>query len=139
MFGCAQQGSGSPPLALSITQPDALGIPVPPGSSGATSGAGEIGSVATATGGDGTYTYAWSIAEVEDTDGAFSVASQGTTGPNNSTYDDATVSVSYNNPLPPTPPPEPPSPATYKVSCTVTDGNGDTASASQNFTIEVAL
>lgn len=134
MFGCAQQGSSSP-LAVSITTPSDLVIVVPPGQNGGTSNAGEISSTATASGGDGSYTYAWTLSEITDADGAFAVASQGTT--NAATYNTGTVSTTYNNPIPPTPPPPPPTPATYRVSCTVTDGNGDTANATANFGVSV--
>lgn len=134
MFGCAAQGSASP-LALSISDPGGIAIVVPPGVNGGTSSAGEISSVATATGGDGSYTYAWSITESQDPDAAFAVASQGTT--NTATYNTATVSTSFNNPMPPTPPPPPPNTAEYLVECTVTDGTGATASDSQTLFVDV--
>ena len=133
MFGCAAQGSASP-LAISITNPGPLGIAVPPGSSGATSNAGEISSTATATGGDGSYTYAWTLSEIDDLDSKFAVASQGTT--TNATYNTATISTTHAVPAPPSPPPPPPQTATYRVSCTVTDGNGDTATANRNFSVD---
>ena len=134
MFGCAAQGSAAP-LAVSITDPGPLGIPVPPGQTGATSNSGEISSTASATGGDGSYTYAWTLSEIDDLDAEFSVASQGTT--TNATYNTGTVSTSFNNPTPPTPPPPPPQTATFRVSCTVTDGLGATASASRDFFVDV--
>lgn len=134
MFGCAQQGSATP-LAVSITTPNPVALSVPPGTTGATSSAGDISSTATASGGDGSYIYAWTLSEITDADGAFAVASQGTT--NAATYNTGTVSTTYNNPVPPTPPPPPPTPATYRVSCTVTDGNGDTANATADFSVSV--
>jgi len=137
MFGCAQQGSGSP-LAVSITTPDTVLIAVEVGQSGGQSGAGDITSTATASGGDGSYSYAWSLTEVEDFDGAFAIVTQGTT--NAATYDTAEVSTNYHNqePLPPPnpPPPPPPNPAVYRVSCTVTDGTGATATANALFDVE---
>ena len=134
MFGCAAQGSAAP-LALSISNPGDVGINVPPGVQGGSSNAGEIASTATATGGDGSYTYAWTLSEIDDLDQAFSINSQGTT--TNATYNTATVSTNYNNNIPPPPPPPPPQ-ASYRVSCTVTDGNGDTATATADFAILVA-
>lgn len=132
MFGCAAQASSSP-LAISITDPGALGIAVPPGTSGATSNPGDISSNATATGGDGTYTYAWTLSEIADPDTKFAIAAQGTT--TNAAYNTGTVSTSHAVPAPPNPPPPPPTSATYRVSCTVTDGNGDTATATRDFLV----
>ena len=132
MIGCAQQGAVTP-LSVSITTPGDLGIPVLPGASGGTSNAGEISSTATASGGDGSYTYAWTLSEVSDPDSKFAVASQGTT--NAATYNTGTVSTTQTNPLPPAPPPPPAQTATFK-SCTVTDGNGDTASANADFSVD---
>jgi hypothetical protein len=133
MFGCAQQGAVTP-LSVSITTPDDLVIAVPPGASGGTSNSGEISSTATASGGDGSYTYAWTLSEIADPENKFAVASQGTT--NAATYNTGTVSTTQSNPLPPTPPPPPPQTATFRVSCTVTDGNGDTATANANFNVD---
>jgi hypothetical protein len=137
MFGCAQQGSAAP-LALSITTPDNVEIAVPMGQTGATSNAGppgDIRSVATATGGDGSYSYAWTLIEVSDATNEYSIASQGTT--TNATYEDATVSTSFSNVMlpPPNPPPVPPPPADYRVSCTVTDGNGDSVTKTADFQV----
>jgi len=137
MFGCAQQGAGAAPLSLSITTPNDVSLEVPIDQTGATSSAGDITSVATATGGDGSYTYAWTLIEVEDATNEYSIASQGTT--TNATYNDATVSTSFSNvlPPPPAPPPIPPPPAAYRVSCTVTDGNGDEVTETADFSVEV--
>ena len=133
---CAEQeANASTPLALSITNPGTVNITVPPGTQGGSSNAGDISSTATATGGDGSYTYAWTLSEITDVDQAFTINSQGTT--TNATYNTATVSTNYNDNIPPPPPPPPPV-ATYRVSCTVTDGNGDTATATADFTISVA-
>ena len=133
---CAEQeANASTPLSLSITTPGDVTIVVPPGSQGGSSNSGDISSTATASGGDGSYTYAWTLSEIADVDQGFSINSQGTT--TNATYNTATVSTNYNNQLPPPPPPPPPQ-ATYRVSCTVTDGNGDTATATADFTILVA-
>jgi len=131
---CAEQEASSP-LSLSITTPDDVQIVVPVDQTGGTSNAGDIVSVATATGGDGSYTYSWSLIELADATNEYSIASQGTT--TNATYQDATVSTSFSNvvPPPPNPPPSPPPPADYRVSCTVTDGNGDTVTELAEFQI----
>ena len=57
MIGCAQQGAVTP-LSVTITTPDAVGIFVKPGASGGTSNPSDISSTATASGGDGSYSYA---------------------------------------------------------------------------------
>lgn len=139
MFGCAQQGASAAPLALSITTPSDVDLVVPFGQTGATSSAGDIVSVATATGGDGSYTYSWSLIELSDATNEYSIASQGTT--TNATYNDSTVSTSFSNvmPPPPDPPPTPPPPASYRVSCTVTDGNGDSVVETADFVVQVIV
>ena len=139
MFGCAQQGSGSP-LAVAVSDPSDLEIGVSPNSlPGTTSASGEISSTATASGGTPPYVYSWTLSEQLDTDNAFSIASQGSPT-DQPTYNSATISTTYTNPPPP-PPPDPPSfppaPATYRVTCQVTDQNGagDTVSAYQEFSV----
>ena len=133
---CAEQAANaSTPLALSLTSPSDVTLNVPPGVNGATSTAGEITSVASASGGTTPYSYAWTLIEVTDATDEYAVSSQGTT--TNATYNDATVKTTYNNPLPPTPPPPPPPPATFRVSCTVTDGNSDTVTATKDFSVSV--
>ena len=132
MFGCAAQGSASP-LALSVSDPDPLGIGVAPGQSGGTSNPGEIVSEAFASGGDGTYSYAWSLIELGDPDNHLSVASAGTT--NVAIYQDATIATNFAQTNPPSNPP--PNPGGYRVSCTVTDGTGATATAFSDFDVEV--
>lgn len=125
----------STPLALSITVPAGVNIPVMPGMPGPTlSNAGDVTSTATASGGTTPYTYSWSISEVNDLDGVFAVNSQGTT--TNATYNDAIIETSFTQPPPPAPPNPPPVPATYRVSCTVTDGNSDQVTATQDFQVD---
>jgi len=132
---CAEQeANASTPLSVTITTPDPLAMFVPPGIPGTTSNAGDITSTATASGGDGSYTYAWTLSEINDPDNKFAVASQGTT--NTATYNTGTVSTTHSSPPPPSPPSPPPATATFRVSCTVTDGNGDNASANADFTVD---
>lgn len=133
---CAEQeANASTPLKVTITAVDAVFIVVPPGSQGGSTNQGDITSVATATGGDGSYSYSWTLSEVDDAEQAFTINSQGTT--TNATYNTATVSTNYNNQLPPPPPPPPPL-STYRVSCTVTDGTGATDTATEDFDVSVA-
>ena len=136
MFGCAAQGSAAP-LKVDITDVDPIIIPVPPGVNGAQSSQGDITSQATATGGDGSYSYAWTLTEFDDQENAFAIVSQGTT--NVSLYETAIISTNYNNAIPPPPPPPPPAPARYRVSCTVTDGTGATDTAQTEFDVEVGV
>lgn len=132
---CAEQeANASTPLSVTITDPGPLAMFVPPGMPGATSNAGEISSTATASGGDGSYTYAWTLSEISDPDNKFAVASQGTT--NTATYNTGTISTTHSSPPPPAPPSPPPTTATYRVSCTVTDGNGDTANDTVDFAVD---
>ena len=133
MFGCAAQGSGASPLALSVSTPDPLAIGIAPGQSGGQSNPGEIVSVASATGGDGNYSFSWSLIELGDPDNALSIGDAGTT--DTSTYNDAIIATSFAQTNPPSNPP--PSPGGYRVSCTVTDGTGATATAVANFDVEV--
>lgn len=141
MFGCAQQGSGSP-LAATVSDPSDLQIGVTADSApGTTSASGEISSTVTASGGTPPYVYSWSLSEQIDADSGFSIASQGSPT-NQATYNTATISTTFTNttptPPPDPPPPPPPSTATYRVTCMVTDQNGagDTVSAYQEFTVD---
>jgi len=135
---CAEQAANaSTPLSLSISSfAEPLIITVVPGASPPfLSNQGEIASTATASGGTTPYTYAWTITEIDDPDGAFAINAQGTT--NAATYDTAIVETTFTVPSPPAPPPPAPIPATYEVECNVTDGASNTATATYQFTIEV--
>ena len=128
MIGCAQQGSGPGALAVSLTNNgddflDLSGIggeefPV-------SSGAGQIDLTATASGGDGNYSYAWSITEGGDTNnintGNIQVSDTGTT--NQAQYNDAIV-TGFDTGLTGE---DPPVEGTLFFTCTVTDGTGATA------------
>ena len=146
MIGCAQQGSGPAPLALSLSV-SSTNITVdlnavPPEQSGTVdTNAGDADSTATASGGDGSYSFAWTVTETAD-DGAngssCAILSEGTK--TNAQYNTATFRVTKAAELagiPPTPVEPPPSfsQATYRLRCTVTDGNGDTATA--DYTVNV--
>ena len=139
---------GTSPLALSVS-PTSTDIDVteqvaglPPDQGGTVDTvAGQADSTATATGGDGNYTYAWTITETGDdgSDGSScAILSEGTK--TNARYNTATFRVTIAASLagiPPVPVMPPPffSQAVYRLRCTVTDGNGDTATADYTVTI----
>lgn len=131
---------GAAPLSLSLSVTSTI-IEVnaghlPPDQVGyVDTNAGEADSTASASGGDGTYSYAWTITETSDDgqngDGC-AVLSEGTK--TNARYNTATFQYTFAARLagaPPAPVMPPPSftEATYRLRCTVTDGNGDTATA----------
>ena len=146
MIGCAQQGSGPAALGLSLNVSStniAVDLnSVPPDQSGTVdTNAGDADSTATASGGDGSYSFAWTVPETAD-DGAngssCAILSEGTK--TNARYNTATFRVTVGAQLagaPPAPVNPPPqfSQATYRLRCTVTDGNGDTATA--DYTVNV--
>ena len=148
-FAFRVQGSratrGDPPLslALSVSETD-LDVDIgsiPPDQAGTVdTGAGQADSTGIASGGDGSYSFAWTVTEIGD-DGTFgsgcAVLSEGTK--TNAQYNTATFRVTRaalvdggGNPI--LPPPEF-NQAVYRLRCTVTDGNGDTATA--DYTVNV--
>ena len=147
-FGYTVLGFGSHPsrgpaalsLSLSVTSieidltDDIAGVP-PDQAVNIDTGSGQVDSTASASGGDGSYSFAWTITELVD-DGAngssSAVLANGTQ--NAARYNTATFRVTIAAALagaPPAPVNPPPqfSRATYRLRCTVTDGNGDTATA----------
>ena len=153
-FGYTVLGFGSHPsrgpAALSISlnttavtiSIDVSGVP-PDQTGTADSSAGQADSTASASGGDGSYTFAWTITETAD-DGAnghsSAILSEGTK--TNAQYNTATFRLTRAQSLHPvTGPVHPPpqfSEATYRLRCTVTDGNSDTATADFTVTINPA-
>jgi hypothetical protein len=150
-FGYTVLGFGSHPsrgpaalsLALNTTQTtinvDVGSVP-PDQSANVDTNAGEADSTATASGGDGSYSYAWTVAELGD-DGqngnSCAVLSEGTK--TNARYNTATFRVTVAALISGGAPVEPPpqfSQAEYRLRCTVTDGNGDTATADYIVTIQ---
>ena len=102
--------------------------------------AGEADSTATASGGDGSYSYAWTVTETAD-DGvrgsSCAVLSEGTK--TNAQYNTATFRVTVAALISGGAPVEPPpqfTQAQYRLRCTVTDGNSDTATADFTVTIQ---
>ena len=151
MFGCAQQGAGAAALSLSLSTTattidlrEQIGGAPPDQSSTVDTNAGDADSTASASGGDGSYSYAWTVTETGD-DGqngsSCAILSEGTK--TNAQYNTATFRVTVGAQLagvPPAPVSPPPSftQATYRLRCTVTDGNGDTATADYTVTIQGA-
>ena len=152
-FGYTVLGFGSHPsrgpaalsLALNTTETtinvDTGSVP-PDQSANVDTNAGDADSTATASGGDGSYSYAWTVVETSD-DGqngsSCAILSEGTK--TNAQYNTATFRVTVAAQLaglPPQPVEPPPqfSQAEYRLRCTVTDGNGDTATADFTVTIQ---
>lgn len=123
MYVFLAHSKGPAALAVSITVN--AGDPMIDTTGSQTSGAGEIDMAATASGGDGSYSYAWTLVSENDPQNAFSI-NMGTV--NTANWNDAIVTTTYTGP--PGPGNDPPIPAEFTIRCTVTDGNGDTASAS---------
>jgi len=151
LMGTCQQGSGPAALSLSLSTSSTTidlrggigGIP-PDASGNVDSNAGDADSTASASGGDGSYSFAWTVTETAD-DGqngsGCAILSEGTK--TNARYNTATFRVTVAAQLagaPPTPVEPPPffTQATYRLRCTVTDGNGDTATADYTVTIQGA-
>lgn len=150
-FGYTVLGFGSHPnrgpaplsLSLSATSTqivvDLAGIP-PDQSGTADTSAGQADSTATASGGDGSYSYAWTVTESAD-DGqngsSCAILSEGTK--TNAQYNTATFRVTRAQLFDPATGPISPAPqfsqAVYRLRCTVTDGNSDTATADYTVTI----
>lgn len=122
MYVFLAHSKGPAALAVSITVNTADPLIDTAGSQ--TSGAGEISMTASASGGDGSYSYAWTLASENDPQNAFSI-NMGTV--NAASWNDAIVTTTYTGP--PGPGNDPPIPAEFTIRCTVTDGNGDTATA----------
>ena len=115
---------------------------VPPDQTGTIdTSVGEADSTASASGGDGSYTFAWTVTETSD-DGvngsSCAILAEGTK--NAAQYNTATFRVTKaadlaGAPLAPVSPPPSFTEATYRLRCTVTDGNSDTATADYTVTI----
>ena len=138
----ATRGPAPLSLALSVTATDItvdVGS-VPPDQSGTVdTNAGQADSTATASGGDGSYSYAWTITETEDNNvGGAGCAVLATGTQNAAQYNTATFRVTQPALISGGAPVEPPPQyqvAIYRLRCTVTDGNSDTATADYTVTI----
>ena len=125
--------AGTPPLAGSLNFDaggDGLQIAYSGGSS-SESNAGQLDVTATATGGTSSYTYTWSLSELDDQDDKFAVSAAGTT--NAAQYDTARFENSSNlgggDP--------PPAPSLYRASCEINDGVS-TITLTSNFAVTLA-
>lgn len=152
-FGYAVLGFGSHPTrgpgALSVSlnntsvtvAVDLAGI-APDASGTVDTNAGEAGSTATAAGGDGSYTFAWTITETEDDNvGAAACAVLAAGTQNAAQYNTATFRVTQPALISNGQPIEPPPAfirAVYRLRCTVTDGESDTAVADFIVTVQQA-
>ena len=125
-------GQGPAALSISLNETSAdLVIPMGPalpGGGNVDSGGGEIDVTATAAGGDGSYTFAWTVAETDDSSNAISILAAGTQ--NAAQYNSLTLRIAIA-----ALPAAPPQPGTYTLTCTVTDGNSDTATADDVITV----
>ena len=153
-FGYTVLGFGSHPnrgpaelsISLSVTA-TTINVDVnavPPDQTGTIdTSAGEADSTASASGGDGSYSFAWTITETAD-DGAnghsSAILSEGTK--TNAQYNTATFRVSFAQVFDPLSGPVNPPPqfneARYRLRCTVTDGNSDTATADYTVVVTAA-
>jgi len=133
---CAEQaanagGGGGGPLSATVTDPsDPVFVVFFPGASSAP---GDIASTVTVSGGTAPYTFFWKLKELSDPDNILT-PNQGTT--TNQTYNDSTITTTYNPAA--FPPPPPPTPGTYEVECQVTDSASAVVTVQSNqFTVEV--
>jgi FlaG/FlaF family flagellin (archaellin) len=130
IMGFGAHANRSVPLAISLNSgfTEALDIAAPAGSGTVSSNAGEIDMTASASGGDGSYSYAWTVTEAADTGNNFAVNAAGTQ--NAAQYNTLTINGTM-----PSSRFDPPNSAIYTLRCTVTDGNSDTAFVEQNVAI----
>jgi hypothetical protein len=128
LVGTCQQGAGPPALSITLDNEEleALDLAAPDVLHPVESSAGQIDVTATAAGGDGSYSYAWTVEEVGDDKntgtGVIQILAAGTT--NAAQYNTLTLRSNAT--------PGGPTEATYTLTCTVTDGTGATASAVAN-------
>ena len=128
LVGTCQQGAGPPALSITLDNEEleALDLAAPDFLHPVESSAGQIDVTATAAGGDGSYSYAWTVEEVGDDKntgtGVIQILAAGTT--NAAQYNTLTLRSNAT--------PGGPTEATYTLTCTVTDGTGATASAAAN-------
>lgn len=145
LVGTCQQGAGPAALSLSLNTTETtidvdVGSVPPDQSANVDTSAGQADSTATASGGDGSYSYAWTISEIGD-DGqngsSCAILSEGTK--TNARYNTATFRVTVAALISGGAPVEPPpnfTTAQYRLRCTVTDGNSDTATADYIVTVQ---
>jgi hypothetical protein len=124
MYVFLAHSKGPAALAVSITVN--LSDPFIDTGGGQSSGAGEIDMQATASGGDGSYSFSWTLVSENDPTNSFSI-NLGTTNNADGSWNDAVITTTFTGP--PGPGNDPPPPGEFEIKCTVTDGTGTTASA----------
>lgn len=124
-MGTAQQGSGPAALAVSVASTgmrDFIAEGIIGEDFPITTGNGAIVMAATASGGDGSYSYSWAVTEQGDTNniatGNIQLSNAGTQ--NVATYNDSNIRA-FDTGLSVG---DPPIEALYNFTCTVTDGTG---------------
>ena len=131
-LGGSHPNRGNPPLTISVNSNGirdfiAEGI-IGEGEFPQTTSAGAIDFTAIASGGDGSYSFAWTVTESGDTNniatGNHQLSTAGTQ--NAAQYNTARITVSETGVSGTDPPIE----SSYFFNCTVTDGTGATASTS---------
>ena len=148
-FAFRFQGSratrGDPPLSLALSVTNTtiavnVGAIPPDQAQTVDTAGGDADSTATASGGDGSYTFAWTITETDDSNISPAGCAVLATGTQNAArYNTATFRVTQPALISGGAPVEPPprfQEATYRLRCTVTDGNSDTATA--DYTVLIA-
>jgi len=113
-------GQGPAALSISLNKDtfDPLDLAGPDVAHPLDSSAGQIDVTASAAGGDGSYTFAWTLSELGDSGNILAVLAAGTT--NQAQYNTLTLRSTASAGAPP-------AEVTYRIICTVTDGNSDTA------------
>jgi hypothetical protein len=126
-MGTCQQGSGPAALSISVEpegELEALDLVAPDSLHPVETVAGQIDVTATAAGGDGSYSYAWTVVEAGDDSntgtGVLSILNAGTASERSAAQYNVLTLQSNATPGGPTE-------ATYRITCTVTDGTGATA------------
>ena len=143
-FGGLNQGPAALSLSLNTTDTTIavdIGSLDPEQAHTIDTSAGQADSTATASGGDESYTFAWTITETSDVPGdsgaSAAVLAAGT--PNAAQYNTATFRVSQAAQISggqPVSGVQPFQSARYRLRCTVTDGNSDTATADYFLTLQ---
>jgi len=129
LAGCAQQGSSTPlSLSLNAGGTEAVDIVASAGSGVVSSISGEIDLTTSASGGDGTYSFLWTVTETDDPTSSFAINSLGvrTAARYNTLMINGTIPASVH---------DPPASGIYTLRCTVTDGTGSSTFVEKNIVL----
>ena len=138
-YGVVQNASGAAALSVALDSAEtilAINLPQPDQSSVVDTSAADLDVTATASGGDGSYSYAWTVTEEDDLDNLVTVLAAGTR--NVAQFDDITWRVICPQIFDPVTGPTGSQgfrDSIYTLTCTVTDGNGDTAEVDHTVTL----